>query len=255
MSRTLTFPETGVGQVYLATEGQQEQVAARGSINVPAGAKAFLLLGEAAPADLLFLAGLDSDVVVGVKLKQVDATGIARLARQSELTQASLGTLRDADLVQLAALPLAALEVTLSDLGDAGLARLAAAPLTSLTLHGNPGTALGSLAHSATLEELHLRVESLGLAQLRDLATSTHLQSLSVEVVETVDSTDADVVDALVAVASGLTALDITKADGSSGLADEVHLAVLRATEGLTLNGVTYAPAAIARLERKLVSA
>jgi len=250
MSRALSFPGDAVGQVYVMVEGTQpEQQAAQGTIDVPEGAKAYLLLDESADPALPFLEGVESDVVAVLQAKAVDAAGVARLAKQTAVQQASVGKADDAALAALAGGSLQMLEATL--VGEAGAGVAALTGLTKLHLHGDPGEELGALARSSSLTELHFHAASLGLDHLRSLATSTHLESLDVEVESVLDDGDADVVDALVAVASGLKSLRITLADGATGLSSATMTAVLRSCADLALNGTTYTAAAVERMARK----
>lgn len=257
MTRRLRFPEEAVGQVQLVADGAQpELLPAQGPIDVAADRRAVVALQASARADLSFLDGIDDDLLVGLEAKSVDADGLHRLARQTAVKTLRLGTVDDAALAGLVGLgALEQFEVTLSEPGDSGLASLAGCPLRVLWLHGDPGTALGNLARSATITRLHIHVERLDLEALRALATSTHLEHLDVEVGQVLDTDDLDVLDALAAVASGLSSLSVKRADGGSGLSALAQLATLRGFGELTLNGGTYTPAAVARLERKLVRA
>ena len=256
MTRTLAFPEHPVGTVYVAGQDGRQELPAQGCVEIPDGARAFLLLTEAASADLSFLEGLDAEVLSGANLAHVSARGVALLAQQTSVQQLAVGQLDDAGIGRLAALAgLQVLDVTLVGQSGPGLAALAASELMTLQLHGEPGEALTPLVRSATLHELHFHVPDLSADQLRLLATSTRLEYLDVEVEQVLDGADQDVVSTLVAVASGLKALTVSRADGSSGLSPNVQLAVLKACESLTVNGVDYTPAAIARMERKLTPA
>jgi hypothetical protein len=255
VTRVLSFSDEAVGQVYVVVEGTQPSpLTAQGEVDVPPGAKAYLLLDESADPALPFLEGLDGDVVVMLQAKAVDAEGVARLATQTAVQQLSLGSpLTDETLVALGGCAAQQLDVTLDGPAGDGVAGLSG--VAGLRLHGDPGSVLGTLARSTTLTYLHFHADSLGLAQLRDLATATHLETLDVEVESMVDGSEADVVDALVAVASGLKSLSIQDADGASAIPSAVQVAILRSCEGLSLNGATYTPAAVARLERKLAPA
>ncbi len=255
MTRVLTFADEQVGTVHLMSEGQAPStLPAQGSVEVPSGATAFLLLQESAPADLGFLNGADPDLLGGLRVTNLDHEGCLRLAEQSGLRQLAVaGPLADDQLKILATHCPEQLDVTLSGPAGEGVAALAGAK--GLRLHGQPGAALGALTRSATLASLHFHSDSLTREQLCELAASTHLEHLDIEVDAVVEMGDPDVVSALVDVACGLASLTITLADGSTGISQAVQVAVLQRSPEVTLNGVTYTPAAAARLARKLASA
>ena len=256
MTRTLAFPAHPVGTVYVAAEDSRYELPAQGVVEIPEGARTFLVLDDAASADLSFLEGFDQDVLSGANLAHVSSQGLALLALQTSVQQLAVGELDDAGIGRLAALRgLQVLDVTLVGESGPGLETLASSDLMSLQLHGEPGAALTPLGRSTTLRELHFHAPDLGAHQLRTLATSTPLEYLDIEVQQVLDLADQDAVSTLVAVASGLQALTVSRADGSSGLSPAVQMEVLRACEGLTLNGVDYTPAAMARMERKLAPA
>lgn len=256
MSRTLSFPVEPVGTVHVVADGKGEQVPAQGPVEIPKGAQAFLVLDDAAPAELPFLVGVDTDVLSGARLAHVAPAAVALLARQVALQQLEVGEIDDAAVGALAELPaLHVLDLTLAGEAGPGIEALAGSGLAVLQLHGDPGATVTSLARSTSLTELHFHAPSLGVELLRTLATSTHLEHLEIEVEHVLGDEDVDVLSVLVAVASGLKSLAVTTADGASGLTRGAQVALLRACEGLSLNGVDYTQAAVARMERRLLSA
>lgn len=253
MSRVLRFPDEPVGAVFLITEGvAPEEAPAQGEVVVPEGGKVFLFLDASAPGELPFLAGVADDVVLGAQLQVLDRVGLVRLLQQRAVTQLGIAAPLDDECVGLlAGLPeLKQLEVALSGPGGPGVGAVTAR-VSALSLHGDPGTALAEVARSTTLTRLQLHLDALDTASLQALAAATHLDDLAIEVGQVFDGADPAAVEALAAVASGLSTLTVVTPDGESAVAPAVLTAVLSGSDGLTLNGTTYTTAALARLRRR----
>lgn len=252
MSRELRFPAEPVGQVYLMVPDQRpEPQDAAGTIEVPAGAKAFLLLSE--PVDLGFTADLDDDVLAGLQAASLDSSALDALSRQHNLEQLSVGEgMSDADLEKVSKLTaLKSVDITLAGPAGAGLASLAAVELAALRLHGDPGDALKTIASMGSLSQLHFHTEQLTADVLGCLTGAAALKYLDIEVAEAIEVLDDALLAAMVELGGRLDSLGVTLDGGESGLSPQAMVTLLRNAPGMALNGTEYTPAGIERMARK----
>lgn len=259
MSRILEFPQDhALGDVYIVTEGQQpEKVEAIGSVAVPEGSRGYLMLSEPVEFGSALFDGLDDDVVASVQATSLHPTVLPALATQTALSQLAVSdAFGDAAFHEIGRLTsLQVLDVALHGAAGPGLASLVRLSLKSLRLHGDPGSALGRLASSTDLAQLHFHAQELDAAQLVALGNSPSLTGLDIELVLMPSSEDSEAVAALAELAPKLSNLSLSTADGETPLAMDLIIALLHANDELTVNGASYTAAAISRLERKLATA
>jgi hypothetical protein len=254
VSRTLCFnaPESE-GEIYLMAEGQPpKQVDAQGDVLVPDGARAFVMLNDAADRDLAFLADADSDVVSGLHAEGISATGVQRLSRQSALAQLAVkGELPDDVVGVLGELrALTALDISLLGEVGPGFVSVSQMSLQSLRLHGDPGASVAAIASMSNLQRLHFHADALAVEHVEPLQKCGTLQHLDIEVTD--PSVGSDALGALADLAAILESVSVRTADGESALSVSSQVALLSRKPTLTLNGATYTPAALTRLQRKV---